>query len=154
MEPLNNKKMKTGIDFIKTKVEEDSDTSFLNIDWNKFDEIINQAKEIDKELELKNWIEHWSVGYNSGWDNCIKKFKQNKMENGKQPITPLIQNGCYSFEGLTKREYFAGLAMQGILASNTEGLAHGYIDMSGLIPSAITASDALLYELEKTKQQE
>jgi hypothetical protein len=76
------------------------------------------------------------------------------MENGKQPITPINYDAAYNSEGLTKREYFAGLAMQGILASNTEGLAHGYIDMSGIIQSAVRASDALLAELEKTKQQE
>jgi hypothetical protein len=76
------------------------------------------------------------------------------MENGKQPITPINYDAAYSSEGLTKREYFAGLAMQGILSSNTEGLAHGHIDMSGIIQSAVRASDALLGELEKTKQQE
>ena len=86
------------------------------------------------------------------------------MENGKQPAFggeilkdsghAMLDNVKVKLNGLTKREYFAGLAMQGILASNTEGLAHGHIDMSGIIQSAVRASDALLAELEKTKQQE
>ena len=78
------------------------------------------------------------------------------MENGKQPAFQTsigMSNSEMEHMGLTKREYFAGLAMQGILASNTEGLAHGHIDMSGIIQSAVRASDALLAELEKTKQQ-
>lgn len=37
---------KTVVEFIKQRVEEDSDTSFFNIDWDKFDEIIEQAKEM------------------------------------------------------------------------------------------------------------
>jgi len=76
------------------------------------------------------------------------------MENGKQPITPINYDAAYSSKRLTKREYFAGLAMQGILASNTEGLAHGRIDIPGLIQCAVIATDALLAELGKSKQQE
>jgi hypothetical protein len=72
--------MKAVVDFIKTKVEENSDTSFLNIDWDKFDEIIQQAKAMEKEQELKNWIETWSLGYNSGFDNCKKKYETKQQE--------------------------------------------------------------------------
>tara|TARA_R110000822_G_scaffold177937_1_gene317925 strand:- start:1092 stop:1316 length:225 start_codon:yes stop_codon:yes gene_type:complete len=48
--------------------------------------------------------------------------------------------------GLTKREYFAAVAMQGIMSSNECGIAH--------IPStaaewAVSIADALLAELEK-----
>lgn len=80
------------------------------------------------------------------------------MENGKEPINPhLVYTHSgevqeYSM-GLTKREYFAGLAMQGILASNTEGLARGMIDVTGLIQSAVRSADELLKELEKTKSK-
>ncbi len=38
-----------------------------------------QAKEMENEQELKEWIETWSLGYNSGWDNCMKKFKQQEQ---------------------------------------------------------------------------
>ena len=66
----------TAVEYIKKRIEEDSDTSFLNIDWDKFDEIINKAKEIEKVEELQQWIETWSLGYNSGWDNCKKKYEK------------------------------------------------------------------------------
>jgi hypothetical protein len=46
----------TVVEYIKKRIEEDSDTSFLNIDWNKFDEIINKAKEMEKE-QLYNFID-------------------------------------------------------------------------------------------------
>jgi hypothetical protein len=39
----------TAVEYIKKRIEEDSDTSFSNIDWDKFDEIIQQAKEMEKE---------------------------------------------------------------------------------------------------------
>jgi hypothetical protein len=39
----------TAVEYIKKRIEEDSDTSFSNIDWDKFDEIIEQAKEMEKE---------------------------------------------------------------------------------------------------------
>jgi hypothetical protein len=39
----------TAVEYIKKRIEEDSDTSFLNIDWDKFDEIIKQALEMEKE---------------------------------------------------------------------------------------------------------
>jgi hypothetical protein len=37
---------------------------------------IMQAKELEKEQELKKWIEAWSLGYDSGFNNGVKKFKQ------------------------------------------------------------------------------
>ena len=42
------------------------------------------------------------------------------MENGKQSVYPLEGNKSRDplLLGLTKREYFAGLAMQGMLSNN------------------------------------
>ncbi len=40
---------------------------------------LDQAKEMEKVQDLQQWIETWSLGYNSGWDNCIKKFKQQEQ---------------------------------------------------------------------------
>ena len=49
------------------------------------------------------------------------------MENGNKPISPLQDAGFPSYEsvveegtmiGLTKREHFAAIAMQGILSNN------------------------------------
>jgi hypothetical protein len=73
------------------------------------------------------------------------------MNNGNQPIAPMpytnsdgsIQHDVYS--GLTKREYFAGLAMQGLLASDNLF----YTDKPKIFSSlAVKYSDALLAELE------
>ena len=43
----------TAVEFLEKRIEEDSDTSFFNINWDKFDEIIKQAKEMEKEQCLK-----------------------------------------------------------------------------------------------------
>lgn len=48
--------------------------------------------------------------------------------------------------GLTKREYFAGLAMQGILASDTGFSVH----QNDAVQIAVAHADALLEELERT----
>ncbi len=66
------------------------------------------------------------------------------MENGKQPITALNYNESYSFEGLTKREYFAGLAMQGMLSNPAT-----YGDREIMMIEAVKNADALLLELDK-----
>jgi len=51
-------------------------------------------------------------------------------------------------QGLTKREYFAGLAMQGLLAT---GATYGGVtnDNISLSRNATQVADALLKELEK-----
>jgi hypothetical protein len=69
------------------------------------------------------------------------------MKNGEQPI---VDNQFEDNKGLTKREYFAGLAMQGMAMSDLkfEDMAH----------DAVKMADALLAELRKqeykSKQQE
>jgi hypothetical protein len=42
------------------------------------------------------------------------------MENGRQPITPILDlnKDLSGMWGFTKREYFAGLAMQGMLSNS------------------------------------
>jgi hypothetical protein len=68
------------------------------------------------------------------------------MKNGEQPI---VDNQFEDNKGLTKREYFAGLAMQGMAMSDLkfEDMAH----------DAVKMADALLAELRKqeykSKQQ-
>jgi hypothetical protein len=60
------------------------------------------------------------------------------MKNGEQPI---LDNQFEDNKGLTKREYFAGLAMQGMVMSDLkfEDMAH----------DAVKMADALLAELRK-----
>lgn len=50
-------------------------------------------------------------------------------------------------DGLTKREYFAAMAMQGMLASETEASNYGHVSL--LAEQAVKRADALLAELAK-----
>ena len=38
----------TAVEWLLNQIENDSDTHFHNINWDKFDELINQAKEMEK----------------------------------------------------------------------------------------------------------
>lgn len=71
-----------------------------------------------------------------------------KTRNAKESAMPTFSQvgmDCRLTGGLTKREYFAGLAMQGLLTCT--------MDTDCTIPElcadAVTAADALLKELEK-----
>ena len=63
------------------------------------------------------------------------------MENQNQPAFPTHPNGHVG--GLTKREYFAGLAMQGYIAH-----CGNYVGFN-IHKQAVKDADALLTELEK-----
>ena len=60
-------------------------------------------------------------------------------------------NNDFVFQGVTKREYFAGLAMQGILA-NKNYEAPRRQRLAGMSADAVAAADALLDELDKGPQ--
>jgi len=63
-------------------------------------------------------------------------------ELGKEVITGVYHNIPEGLNcGLTKREYFAGLAMQG-MAGNTE-----YMEIDVIASDAVRIADALLNEL-------
>jgi hypothetical protein len=62
-----------------------------------------------------------------------------------EPAYPNIQ--VASLKGLTKREYFSAMAMQGIIA-NKDGLD---IKIERIVESAVDTADALIEELNKTK---
>jgi hypothetical protein len=69
----------------------------------------------------------------------------------KGPAFPLISSEGYIINsGLTKREYFAVMAMQGIIA-NKDGLD---IKIERIVESAVNTADALIEELSKTKTNE
>jgi len=69
------------------------------------------------------------------------------MKNSEQPINPLpsdVDSSKVECIGLTKREYFAAMAMQGMLANSS------YTDsIEGIAKAAVAYSDALLAELDK-----
>lgn len=75
------------------------------------------------------------------------------MSKADEPAFPTIasrdEDLFFSLPGLTKREYFAGLAMQGICAAKDEVgelIHHGY---EWIAISSVKVADALLAELEK-----
>ena len=69
----------------------------------------------------------------------------------KGPAFPLISDEGYIINaGLNKREYFAAMALQGIIA-NKDGLD---IEIKRIVESAVDTADALIEELSKTKTNE
>ena len=68
------------------------------------------------------------------------------MSNSNMPAMPLhAESTLNSYMGLTKREYFAGLAMQGILSDSEYRKRAGDIACA-----AVAIADVLLSELEKS----
>lgn len=74
------------------------------------------------------------------------------MKNGNQPIYP-SQN--WAQKGLTKREYFAAMAMQGLIAnSRLDAEKAVSIGTANTIAwDAVKCADALLSELDKTEMK-
>jgi hypothetical protein len=69
------------------------------------------------------------------------------MENGKQSAFATASDSRYQ-AGLTKREYFAALAMQGLIACQHDGFTG---DEIAVVTRAVRYADALLAELDKEK---
>jgi len=74
------------------------------------------------------------------------------MKNSDMPAMPFVEpeGTCNVNEGLTKREHFAAMAMQGIL-SNPYWFEQGYYGESLVGTNALKYADALLAELERAK---
>jgi hypothetical protein len=88
------------------------------------------------------------------------------MSNGNLPAMP-VPNTAYNgngdamraeFPGLTKREYFAGLAAQGLLSNGKLAPCHqgpdGSITDETFARIAVMFADALLAELDRTAVNE
>lgn len=73
------------------------------------------------------------------------------MNNSEQSAFPIprLESATYdkeiTFHGLTKREYFAGLAMQGMVSSGWNGREH----WGEIARQSIAIADELLKELEQ-----
>jgi hypothetical protein len=69
----------TTLEWLKKQFEKDSDTTFLNLNWDRFDEIFEQAKKMDDEfLEKLKDFDNWRE-----WKNPnikITKFGTYTME--------------------------------------------------------------------------
>lgn len=77
------------------------------------------------------------------------------MDNGEMPAFPLPASvgkikRCGPLDGLTKREYFAGLAMQGLLAGDKDLMTNP----ERTAELAVEYAEALLLDLEVTKPDE
>ena len=85
------------------------------------------------------------------------------MKNADKPIYPTtsqkinkteffeynLPNKEKQYSGLTKREYFAGLALQGLMSSFTENAANGFYGTKEVVSTAIEYADELLKQLEE-----
>ena len=85
------------------------------------------------------------------------------MKNADKPINPttsqkINETEFFEYElpdrqrqysGLTKREYFAGLAMQGLMSSFTENAENGFYGTKEVVSTAIEYADELLKQLEE-----
>jgi len=68
------------------------------------------------------------------------------MNNAEMPINPVTLTNINGYAlGLTKREHFASMALQGILSANEGKITANYAHM------AVRVADALLNELEQNK---
>ena len=69
---------------------------------------------------------------------------ENKETKTNNSAFPIIAEDYIIDGGLTKREYFAAMALQGLLANDSALITSKVID-------AVKAADALIEELNKTK---
>jgi hypothetical protein len=73
-------KQQTAIEWLWDRINKDYEENG-RLRYAYISNVFIQAKELEKEQELKKWLEAWSLGYDSGFNNCMKKF------NNKQQIT-------------------------------------------------------------------
>ena len=73
------------------------------------------------------------------------------MENGKQVAYPIVGMAFdENTKGVTKREYFAVIALQGMLSNSSLVMAiRTYEEIKTLCEASVTLSDELLKQLEK-----
>lgn len=69
--------------------------------------------------------------------------------NSNEPINPINRALIYQNNGLTKREYFAAMAMQGILSDrDNQGYTWNYGAMAA---DAVKMADELINQLNQPK---
>jgi hypothetical protein len=106
------------------------------------------------------------VGFSHRWSNYVPdwdytrhrdlvrmvRIRENEMNNADMPAMPMSEDDSITWlqggsvlEGLSKREHFAGLAMQGFISAGGNGMPDQY----ELALLAVGYADALLAELDK-----
>ena len=72
-----------------------------------------------------------------------------KNKRGEESAHPTSEANRYEYEtGLSKREHFAAMAMQGLIAGCLSGNNSGFT-VQGNVLAAVEYADALLAELDK-----
>jgi hypothetical protein len=78
------------------------------------------------------------------------------MKNSEQAAFPLVYDGpnanSFCHDGLTKREYFAAMAMQGLLSADAR-YNNRTDDRKSLAKDAIAFADELLKQLDNQEKQ-
>jgi len=69
------------------------------------------------------------------------------MTKGNDNVTAFVGSSGYAYEGLIKREYFAAMAMQGLLANQI-------LKETKIAEAAVLYADALISELNKPTPNE
>lgn len=85
-------------------------------------------------------------------EHLDKMNREQSMYNGNEPANPIKDSGFYRL-GLTKREYLAGLAMQGLLTRSNGNPQLGIIEGERIAEESVLMADALLIELRKNKTE-
>jgi hypothetical protein len=81
----------TTLEWLKEQFEKDGDTTFLNLNWDRFDELFEQAKEMDDEfLEKLKDFDTWRE-----WKNSSMKTKETKFNVGE--IVFIIETGRHDY---------------------------------------------------------
>lgn len=85
------------------------------------------------------------------------------MKNRNEPAFPEVDSNCeaadggvssvYSTGGLTKREYFASMAMQGMITALRLDSSPTWGDSIEISRCAVVAADALIDELAKEQSK-
>lgn len=66
------------------------------------------------------------------------------MENSEKPAF-VVENNTEIYPGLSKREYFAAMAMQGFISNANDGAPRGFADVC---ERSLMFADELLKQLE------
>lgn len=80
----------------------------------------------------------------------MKDEEKEVFANMAFPVSFTTGNEVYTIYGLSKREYFAGLAMQGLLANPS---ITGTTGTDSVAWSAVTMADKLLKELNSNEHE-
>ena len=66
---MSNEKQQTAVEWFKKQLEDYGSNSHLSLDWNTFDELYQQAKEMEKQQKADTW------------DNAINAVEKDKWES-------------------------------------------------------------------------